>query len=358
MPPKPIQIYDAPPEFSDFFVAADNFRNTDNEEGVLNSPDEFEEALKQACVYMFADEYTEAQELALNCMKFIAYIKTVANYEYNEASTLSAAGRYYLTRGKDRLGMDNLQQAIAKNPNLPDAHFGVGLLFLKQNKFSSALDKFEKATKLDPSYAKAHYYRAITLQELGRYLEAEDEFLLSYEVAPDRYNGGNAVLDGPTPKLSSDRSRYYTKTLTTIESFLALIKEGKEQEEITSWFQDPDAFFDKLSRMIEKESKRIETITAEEIVRQSEQPNWPKTPERAANIIISSWLSKSDKDFIKSAGQQKLSQFNSRLLGTLIRYKFGLRRENEELLKACSPDLDPQKASEVIINMVWKKLQN
>ena len=83
---------------------------------------------------------------------------------------------------------------------------------------------------------------------------------------------------------------------------------------------------------------------------------WPKTLEVAVNQILSTMRDK-DKEIIKNAPEEDLIKFHH-YWGTGIRNEFGLWGGNKELLASCgSTDTHPDDAAMVIIEAVWKKLQ-
>jgi tetratricopeptide (TPR) repeat protein len=51
----------------------------------------------------------------------------------------------------------NYQKALAIDPNLAEAEFKIGLIYMSQNNKDYFLPAFEKATQMDPAYAPAYY---------------------------------------------------------------------------------------------------------------------------------------------------------------------------------------------------------
>ena len=86
---------------------------------------------------------------------------------------------------------------------------------------------------------------------------------------------------------------------------------------------------------------------------QRERP-WPKTLNEAVEILISE-LSSTDKETIKAMKKEDLIRFHFGW-GTRIRNEFGLWAGNTALLKSCNAS-HPDDASGVIIESVWKRLQ-
>jgi hypothetical protein len=71
------------------------------------------------------------------------------------------------------------RQAIGHNPDLPEAHFNLGVTLYDQCKFDEALASYERAIDLKPDYADAFNNRGNVLQDLHRM----DEALASYDAA-------------------------------------------------------------------------------------------------------------------------------------------------------------------------------
>jgi len=85
--------------------------------------------------------------------------------------------------------------------------------------------------------------------------------------------------------------------------------------------------------------------------------DWPKTLDDAVTAIISK---------MTAENQEKIRNFTLNEVhmchfgwGLSIRNRFGLWAGNEELLRSCDPEyMHPDKASGIIMEAVWKKLQD
>ena len=83
---------------------------------------------------------------------------------------------------------------------------------------------------------------------------------------------------------------------------------------------------------------------------------WPTTVESTVKDILST-MSEKDKELIRKTKRQDLIMFHHGW-GTGIRNYYGLWRGNKELIiSACGAPCHPDEASMVIIEAVWKKLQ-
>ena len=72
-----------------------------------------------------------------------------------------------------------IQGIIADDPNVGDAHFALGNLFLRQRKFADAIAAFKKALELKPDDSFAVMNVAGAYQSMGRFDDAE-QFVLDY----------------------------------------------------------------------------------------------------------------------------------------------------------------------------------
>ncbi len=75
-----------------------------------------------------------------------------------------------------------LQKAEALDPALPDAHYELGKLALRDGNTREALRELETAVKLDPQSAKNHYGLAQAYRKLGRAAEAAREAQIFQEI--------------------------------------------------------------------------------------------------------------------------------------------------------------------------------
>ena len=82
--------------------------------------------------------------------------------------------------------------------------------------------------------------------------------------------------------------------------------------------------------------------------------SWPSTLDQAVTRLIAD-MDDADRKMVRDSKQEDLILFHHGW-GTAIRNEFGLRRGNTELLADCHSK-DPDDASMLIIQSVWKRLQ-
>jgi hypothetical protein len=83
---------------------------------------------------------------------------------------------------------------------------------------------------------------------------------------------------------------------------------------------------------------------------------WPRTVEEAvARILVK--MTDAEKDVVRKTPEDDLDLLHFGL-GTMVRNECGLWDGNSDLLASCgSPDMPPDSASDVIIRVVWERLQ-
>jgi hypothetical protein len=92
------------------------------------------------------------------------------------ASGLFLVGRDFLSQHKDREAIKAFKDSIKLNPNVAEAHYGLGFANFRMGRFRDAVDAFKKATGLDPRMAKAHYGLSLAYQELGMDKQLLEEY--------------------------------------------------------------------------------------------------------------------------------------------------------------------------------------
>src|SRR5215213_6908448 len=92
------------------------------------------------------------------------------------ANGLFLAGREFLSLQKDREAIKAFKESVKLNPNVAEAHYGLGFSNFRMGRFRDAVDAFKKATQLEPQMAKAHYGLSLAYQELGMEKQLLDEY--------------------------------------------------------------------------------------------------------------------------------------------------------------------------------------
>ena len=68
-----------------------------------------------------------------------------------------------------------LHESLSYNPQLPQAHYELGLVLEKERKFEEAIAPLQRAIDLDPLYAEPHYSLGRIYQRQGKRKEAQEQ---------------------------------------------------------------------------------------------------------------------------------------------------------------------------------------
>jgi type IV pilus assembly protein PilF len=82
----------------------------------------------------------------------------------------------YFSEGKTDIALDELKQAIAADPTLPDSYVLRGLVYMRLNDMRQAEDSFRRAVSLNPRDSNAHHNLGWLQCQLGRYPESFRSF--------------------------------------------------------------------------------------------------------------------------------------------------------------------------------------
>lgn len=93
---------------------------------------------------------------------------------------------------------ESFRQAIALNPQHPDAHFGLGHAFFDLGRWADAAEELRTAVRLNPKDADAHHMMGLAYGKLGDYQQAVKAFQQAVLLKPDwaraHYDLGNAFF--------------------------------------------------------------------------------------------------------------------------------------------------------------------
>jgi tetratricopeptide (TPR) repeat protein len=96
-----------------------------------------------------------------------------------------------------------LQQAIAANPELPDAYYQLGVLDQEETHWQDSTTPLEKAIALKPTLAEAHYRLARAYSHLGRRDEAAKQIELQQRYAKEQKDSVDVRLKEVTTFLTA-----------------------------------------------------------------------------------------------------------------------------------------------------------
>lgn len=81
--------------------------------------------------------------------------------------------------------LESAQRAVTLDPQLPDAHYQLGLVHAKREDWRGAAEAFDRAAELNPAVAYAHYYGGLMHYRAGRPDRMAIHFEQFLKLAPD-----------------------------------------------------------------------------------------------------------------------------------------------------------------------------
>lgn len=118
--------------------------------------------------------------LILGCLyASIACATAVSEKNRAQARVHYDLGVTSLERGDMRGALRSLRTSVENDPELPEAHNALGLVYHSMNKLPEALQHYEIALRLNPKFSEASNNLGILLIDLGRY----DDAIAAFEAA-------------------------------------------------------------------------------------------------------------------------------------------------------------------------------
>lgn len=102
-------------------------------------------------------------------------------------------GLSFMQRGEAERALEQFFNSRKLDPDNPDVHDAIGLIYFSMEKFDKADLAYQKAIEVDPDYSDAYHNRGILQLYLGRY----DEAIVSFDTAlsNDLYRNRAATLN-------------------------------------------------------------------------------------------------------------------------------------------------------------------
>jgi tetratricopeptide (TPR) repeat protein len=86
--------------------------------------------------------------------------------------------RRYLNLGNLGRAEREFRRAIIKDPSNAQAYFGLGYVFFRQDRLDEALDLYRRGMAIDPNDPDSHYYMGLIYNEKNMPEKAREEFKL------------------------------------------------------------------------------------------------------------------------------------------------------------------------------------
>jgi len=117
-------------------------------------------------IYIYLEMYNEAIDVLKNALKFHPD-------DFDANWNLAVA---YYTKGDIANAIPQFDRCLKLNPNSPEIHNAIGLLYYNSKLYHAALEEFQKAEDIDPEEGQYSYNKGVVLAKLGRDKEARDAF--------------------------------------------------------------------------------------------------------------------------------------------------------------------------------------
>jgi tetratricopeptide (TPR) repeat protein len=152
----------------------------------LQSTDEMAEVWFQALVKNPQDYKTFNEVISKRLrLDILEYNEYVLQSNPNDPDAHTEIALVYMNDRKFPEAMSHLKSALQLNPNFALAHYQLGLLHRVQNRLPEAQREFETAVRLDPSDYKAHGNLGFILLKQGKIDEAEGHFETALQIHPE-----------------------------------------------------------------------------------------------------------------------------------------------------------------------------
>jgi type IV pilus assembly protein PilF len=144
------------------------------------------------------------------------------------AAINASAGAEYIRLGKYKSALGKLEKALEQDPNLPEAHNMIAVLYNRLAKKEKAEYHFKQAIARNPEYSEAHNNYGVFLCEQKRYSEAEQHFLIAisdplYSSPAQAYENAGLCVDKIPDATLAEK---YFRTALQLDPYLkkALLK--------------------------------------------------------------------------------------------------------------------------------------
>jgi tetratricopeptide (TPR) repeat protein len=106
----------------------------------------------------------------------------------------------YGKRGGYGDGFIELMRALAKGPNLIEAHHRLAIAYVQDGKFEKAISEWKRIVSLLPDIAGVHFNLGATYRKMGLFREAISEYKKAVQIKPNYAKAHNnlAILFSAT----------------------------------------------------------------------------------------------------------------------------------------------------------------
>jgi len=126
-----------------------------------------------------------------NAIQQFQIVKDDIFYENNESATLNL-GLAYLGKGDHPKALEELRSAVAGNPRNPVFRVSLGRVWFAMDKTEQAITEYKKALEIFRDYGDAHFYLGLAYLKLNNTDAARASFKETVRIIPENERGRSA----------------------------------------------------------------------------------------------------------------------------------------------------------------------
>lgn len=127
-----------------------------------------------------------------NAIQQFKIVKDDIFYENSENAIINL-GLAYLGKGDYHKAMEELRGVAAGNPRNPVIHVSLGRVLFAMDKTAQAVAEYKKALDIFPEYGDAHYYLGLAYLKLNNVAAARIAFKNTVRIVPETERGHSAL---------------------------------------------------------------------------------------------------------------------------------------------------------------------
>ena len=127
-----------------------------------------------------------------NAIQQFKIVKDDIFYDNSENATVNL-GLAYLGKGDYPKALEELRSVAAGNPRNPVIHLSLGRVWFAMDKTEQAIDEYKKALKIFREYGDAHYYLGLAYLKLNNVDAARTSFKETVRIIPETERGRSAL---------------------------------------------------------------------------------------------------------------------------------------------------------------------
>ncbi|MBL0225220.1 MAG: tetratricopeptide repeat protein [Geobacteraceae bacterium] len=127
-----------------------------------------------------------------NAIQQFKIVKDDLFYESNESATLNL-GLAYLGKGDYPKALEELRSAVAGNPRNPVFRISLGRVWFAMDKTEQAIAEYKKALEIFRDYGDAHFYLGLAYLKLNNTEAARASFKETVRIIPENERGRSAL---------------------------------------------------------------------------------------------------------------------------------------------------------------------